>query len=114
MCLVLVAYNVHPSYRLVLAANRDEFFERPSSSADFWDDRRQVIAGRDLKGGGTWIGVTKKENLPLSLITVIRLPGKTMLHRVEDLSAPIFAATKARTIIWIKFPGGLNYTTVLI
>ncbi len=60
MCLVLVAYNVHPSYRLVLAANRDEFFERPSSSADFWDDRRQVIAGRDLKGGGTWIGVTKK------------------------------------------------------
>jgi uncharacterized protein with NRDE domain len=60
MCLILFAYNVHPSYRLVLAANRDEFFERPSSSADFWDDHRQVIAGRDLKGGGTWLGVTKE------------------------------------------------------
>ena len=60
MCLVLFAYNVHPSYRLVLAANRDEFFERPSSSADFCDDHRQVIAGLDLKDGGTWMGVTKK------------------------------------------------------
>jgi len=60
MCLILFAYNVHPSYQLVLAANRDEFFERPSASADFWGDRRQVIAGLDLTGGGTWIGVNKK------------------------------------------------------
>jgi len=59
MCLIVFAYNVHPSYRLVLAANRDEFYERPSSSADFWKDYPQVLAGRDLKEGGTWLGITK-------------------------------------------------------
>jgi len=59
MCLITFAYNVHPSYRLILAANRDEFYERPSSSADFWKDHPDVLAGRDLKNGGTWLGITK-------------------------------------------------------
>jgi uncharacterized protein with NRDE domain len=59
MCLIAFAYNVHPSYRLILAANRDEFYERPSSSADFWKDHPGVLAGRDLKDGGTWLGITK-------------------------------------------------------
>lgn len=59
MCLIVFAYNVHPSYRLVLAANRDEFYERPSSAADFWTDHPRVLAGRDLKHGGTWLGITK-------------------------------------------------------
>jgi uncharacterized protein with NRDE domain len=58
MCLIVFAYNVHPSYRLILAANRDEFYERPSTSADFWKDQPQVLAGRDLKNGGTWLGIT--------------------------------------------------------
>ena len=60
MCLIVFAYDVHPSYRLILAANRDEFYGRPSAPADFWDDQPQVLAGRDLKEGGTWLGVTKK------------------------------------------------------
>ena len=60
MCLIVFAYNVHPSYRLILAANRDEFYERPSAPADFWEDQPHVLAGRDLKEGGTWLGVTKK------------------------------------------------------
>lgn len=60
MCLVLFAYDAHPSYRLILAANRDEFFERPSSPADFWNRHPQVLAGIDLKEKGTWLGVTKK------------------------------------------------------
>jgi len=59
MCLIVFAYNVHPSYRLILAANRDEFYERPSSAADFWKDHPQVLAGRDLQCGGTWLGITK-------------------------------------------------------
>ena len=59
MCLIAFAYNVHPSYRLILAANRDEFYERPSSSADFWKDNPDVLAGRDLKNGGTWLGITR-------------------------------------------------------
>ena len=59
MCLITFAYNVHPSYRLILAANRDEYYERPASAADFWKDHPPVLAGRDLKNGGTWLGVTK-------------------------------------------------------
>jgi uncharacterized protein with NRDE domain len=59
MCLILFAYNVHPAYRLILAANRDEFYDRPSMSADFWNKHEQVLAGLDLKEKGTWLGVTK-------------------------------------------------------
>jgi uncharacterized protein with NRDE domain len=60
MCLIVFAYNVHPSYRLILAANRDEFYDRPSSPADFWEDAPHVLAGRDLKEGGTWLGITRE------------------------------------------------------
>lgn len=59
MCLILFAYNVHPNYRLILAANRDEFYERPSAPADFWAKHPRVLAGIDLKEKGTWLGVTK-------------------------------------------------------
>ena len=59
MCLILFAYKVHPSYNLILAANRDEFYERPSSPADFREDAPQVLAGRDLQEGGTWMGIDR-------------------------------------------------------
>jgi len=59
MCLILFAYKVHPSYRLILAANRDEFYDRPSLPVDFWEEKPQILAGRDLKEGGTWLGVTR-------------------------------------------------------
>lgn len=59
MCLILLAWKVHPHYPLVVAANRDEFFARPTASADFWSDAPHVLAGRDLQGGGTWLGVTR-------------------------------------------------------
>jgi uncharacterized protein with NRDE domain len=60
MCLIIFAYKAHPSYKLIVAANRDEFYERPSSSAEFWEDKPQVLAGRDLKEGGTWLGITRE------------------------------------------------------
>lgn len=59
MCLILFAHETHPEYRLVLAANRDEFYDRPTHPAGRWRDAPQVIAGRDLRGGGTWLGVTE-------------------------------------------------------
>jgi len=59
MCLLLFAWRVHEEYPLVLAANRDEFYERPSASADFWEDAPDILAGRDLKEGGTWLGITR-------------------------------------------------------
>lgn len=60
MCLILFAYKVHPAYPLILAANRDEFYDRPSAPADFWSRHPQVLAGIDLKEKGTWLGITKE------------------------------------------------------
>lgn len=59
MCFIVFAYAAHPRYRLVVAANRDEFYDRPTATAAYWDDAPHVLAGRDLKGGGTWMGITK-------------------------------------------------------
>lgn len=58
MCIVFFAYDCHPEYSLILAANRDEFYERPSQQAQFWSDWPNVLAGRDLEQYGTWLGVT--------------------------------------------------------
>jgi len=58
MCLILFAHRAHPRYRLVLAANRDEFHDRPSVAAAEWEDAPGVFGGRDLRSGGTWLGVT--------------------------------------------------------
>lgn len=58
MCLIAFALQNHPLYRLVLVANRDEYRNRMTESADFWSDAPHVLAGRDCKAGGSWIGVT--------------------------------------------------------
>jgi uncharacterized protein with NRDE domain len=73
MCLILFAYKVHPDYNLVLAANRDEFHNRATRPLGFWQDREYILAGRDLKGGGTWLGVTRSGRL--AAITNYRDPA---------------------------------------
>ena len=59
MCLLVLAWNVHPRYRLVVAANRDEFHDRPAAPLGWWHDVPAVLAGRDLRGAGTWMGVAR-------------------------------------------------------
>ena len=59
MCLILFAYKFHPRYPLVVAANRDEFYYRPAAPASFWEDTPRILAGRDLRWGGTWFGVSR-------------------------------------------------------
>jgi uncharacterized protein with NRDE domain len=59
MCLILFAWRAHPRYPLVLAANRDEFHDRPTEKAGFWADRPGLLAGRDLQAGGTWLGISR-------------------------------------------------------
>ncbi|OLS41046.1 NRDE family protein [Bacillus sp. MRMR6] len=59
MCLVLFAYHVHPEYKLMVAANRDEFYQRPTASAHYWEESPEILAGRDLEKMGTWMGVTR-------------------------------------------------------
>ncbi|MGO4886945.1 NRDE family protein [Anaerobacillus sp. MEB173] len=59
MCLINFAYHYHHNYRLIVAANRDEFYERPTEKAHYWGDFPHILAGRDMEGLGTWMGVTK-------------------------------------------------------
>ncbi len=59
MCLLAFALDAHPRYHLVLMANRDEFYARPTTPAGWWGDAPTVLAGRDDKAGGTWMGVTR-------------------------------------------------------
>jgi uncharacterized protein with NRDE domain len=59
MCLILFSYRMHPDYRLILAANRDEFYNRPTAALNYWTEHPDVLAGMDLKGKGTWLGVTR-------------------------------------------------------
>ena len=59
MCLIAFAWDAHPDYRLVLAANRDELHARPSQDMHWWPDRPDILAGRDLLAGGTWLAMNK-------------------------------------------------------
>lgn len=72
MCVAAVAWNAHPKWRLVVAGNRDEFHTRPAAPLTRWDDRAGVIAGRDLTGGGTWLGV--HDAARFALVTNFRQP----------------------------------------
>jgi uncharacterized protein with NRDE domain len=55
MCLVVLAVGQHPEYPLILAANRDEFHARPTQDAHWWPDKPDIVGGRDLQAGGTWL-----------------------------------------------------------
>ena len=59
MCLILLGWRAHPDFPLVVAANRDEFHARATAPAGFWQDHPQVLSGRDLMAGGTWMGTTR-------------------------------------------------------
>ena len=57
MCILFTAINQHPDYPLIICANRDEYYSRPTQAASFWSDNPSIFAGRDLQAGGTWLGI---------------------------------------------------------
>lgn len=59
MCILFVALKAHAEYPLIICANRDEFHHRPTEAAHFWNDNSQLLAGKDLEAGGTWLGVNQ-------------------------------------------------------
>jgi uncharacterized protein with NRDE domain len=73
MCLIVVGWRVHPDYPLIVAANRDEFYARPTAFADFWLEAPEILGGRDLEAGGTWLGITRTGRF--AAVTNVREPG---------------------------------------
>ena len=71
MCVAAVAWRAHPRWELVVLANRDEYHERPTGPLERWDNG--VLAGRDLRAGGTWLGVA--EDARFALVTNHRVEG---------------------------------------
>lgn len=72
MCLILFSYAKDADTPLVVAANRDEFFSRPSAKAHYWEDYPDILAGRDLVANGTWLGITKTGRF--AAVTNVREP----------------------------------------
>lgn len=107
MCLIFLSIKNHPKYKLIVAANRDEFYARRTAPASFWVDHPQIIGGRDLEAMGTWLGMTRsgricmvtnfrdlrniKANAPSrgKLVTDFLLDdtsGETYLKKIESTS----------------------------
>lgn len=74
MCLVLIAKGIHPRFPMVLAANRDEYYQRPAEQAHFWQDNPGILSGRDLEKGGTWLAVDRRGRI--AAVTNFREPSR--------------------------------------
>lgn len=72
MCVLALAWKAHPRYRLIFAGNRDERHARPTAPSHWWEDAPQVLGGRDLHAGGTWLGITR--NGRFAVVTNYREP----------------------------------------
>jgi uncharacterized protein with NRDE domain len=96
LCLILFAYKAHPDYPLIVAANRDEFYNRPTAPAAFWEDYPFVLAGRDLEKMGTWMGVTKTGRFaaitnyrdPLDVRDDVKSRGELVSDYLSSAAAP--------------------------
>lgn len=73
MCLILFAIDEHPEFDLVIAANRDEFYNRPTLQAHVWEKPAWMIGGKDIQGGGSWLGISP--NRKLAMLTNFRDPS---------------------------------------
>lgn len=96
MCLIVVGWRVLPEYPLVVAANRDEFYARPTAFAGRWPDVTSIIGGIDLEAGGTWLGIS--ESGRFAAVTNVREPGVTKgLRSRGELTRNFLTATESAT-----------------
>lgn len=108
MCLIVFSINQHPQFPLVMAANRDEFFRRPTAGMEWWHSEaagEEVLAGRDLLSGGTWLAVSRSGRI--SAVTNVRelphdagqrsrgeLPLLAQRHTPEGLQSALLLTQK--------------------
>jgi len=74
VCLLVFAWRSHPRYRLIMAGNRDEFHDRPAAPCRWWSEPAGILAGRDLRAGGTWMGVSLSGRV--AVVTNFREPDR--------------------------------------
>ena len=101
MCLIALAWQAHPAYALALVGNRDEFHARPTLPAAFWPDHPEVLAGRDLQAGGTWLGVTRQGRF--AAITNYRDPAQfEQKRRSRGELTQAFLLDRASPKAWLE------------
>lgn len=81
MCLILLAFQHQPDYPLIIAANRDELYGRPTLPAHFWPETPELFAGKDLQAGGTWMGISK--NGRFAAVTNYRHPAAAAAQTIS-------------------------------
>lgn len=94
MCILVWASGLSGEYNFILAGNRDEYFDRETSTAAFWHDLPHLLAGRDLRRGGTWLGITKDGRF--AALTNVRTPFETIRADAKsrgDLLLEYFSST---------------------
>lgn len=99
MCLLFFALDAHSDYPLVLAANRDEFYDRPTQGLHLWKDAPDLLAGRDLHKGGTWFGVTKTGRW--AAVTNFREPGQKVEAKSRGILVSNFLVSDSSPLSYI-------------
>ncbi|PHQ24659.1 hypothetical protein CLH62_17370 [Marinobacter guineae] len=96
MCLIAFSLGQNPHFPLVVAANRDEFFRRPTAAMDWWttDTGTRVLAGRDLQSWGTWLAISAEGDV--SAVTNVR-EGTSETGRISRGELPLRALTESRS-----------------
>jgi uncharacterized protein with NRDE domain len=111
MCLVLLVWCVHPQYPCLLAANRDELHARPTAAAGWWPDRPQILAGRDLAAGGTWLGLTRKGRF--AALTNYRDPERRRVATRAGVATPADAMPSRGTLVSAMLESGASVAECL-
>lgn len=97
MCLILLAYKSHHQYPFILAANRDEFYDRPALPVGYWHDNPSILGGRDLEKMGSWLGITRNGRFaaitnyrdPSRLRTDVRSRGEVVSEFLNGTDSPL-------------------------
>lgn len=108
MCLIVVGWHGHVDYPLVVAANRDEFYARPTADAAVWPDAPNVFGGIDLEAGGTWLGITR--NGRFAAVTNVREPGMAKGRVSRGVLTRDFLLSEAQAIDYARGLAGQDYS----
>jgi len=100
VCLLVFAWRSHPDYPLIVAGNRDEFHDRPAEAAHWWTEPDGILAGKDVRAGGSWLGVNRRGNF--AVVTNYREPGvATSGRRSRGELVTGFLCSEALVVDWM-------------